>query len=169
MAGKVWFSLIPTNEVSTAIVNDSRNESRVVTTDAAQAATSKVIQVVFADNLQPHPILSFGRDVGNHIKCDPPGTTFGRRMAQRQCSFCFHNRSLILRDHSEGHTTTISPLHLHPPSKWRMDQTPRQCAIPEFGDWRISMGTAQFLLQFSQGMHKLDSLIISLLELIANR
>lgn len=169
MAGRVWFYILPTNEVSEAIVNDSRNENHVVITDGAGVATSKMIQVIFKDSLKPYCILSFGRGTECDIRCDPPGTAFGREMAQSQCSFRFHNRCLIIQDHSGRATTTISPVHLDSPGKWHMDRLPRQRAIPEYGDWHISMGPTTFLLRFCQGMHNLDSLIISLPELTANR
>lgn len=159
MAGEVWFSLFPTNEESKAIVNDVRNRGHVVIADGAGAAPSKVIQVVFRCNLKPHCILSFGRSPDSDIACDPPGAAIGRRMGQRQCSFYFHNRSLIFRDHSEQQTTSIFPSYLDSPGRWQMDQIPRQRAIPECGDWNISMGPATFLLRFRQSIHNLHTLI----------
>lgn len=138
-------------------------------TDGAGAPAINIVQVVFRDGLKPYCILSFGRSLDSDIKCDPTGTAIGRRMSQRQCSFVFHNRCLIFRDHSELHISSISPEHLDSPEKWDMNQIPRQRAIPEYGDWLISMGTATFRLRFRKSMHKLNSLIISLLELMVNR
>ena len=131
-----------------------------------EATPRKVIRVIFGDNLIPNCIFSFGRDENCNIV---PGTDIARKWSQRQCSFVLSNGSLIFRDHSERRTTNISPVHLNPPGKWHMDGIPRQRAIPEYGDWRISIGPATFLLRFPQGMHKLDSLIVCLLELMANR
>lgn len=169
MASEVWFSIFPTNKESEAIVGDVRNIDHVAILDAAGDAASKVIQVIFRDHLKPYCILSFGRGPDSDIRCDPPGTAIGRNMAQRQCSFCFHNRCLILRDHSDQQSTTISPVHLKFPDKWRMDQIPRQRVIPEYGDWCLSIGHATFLLRFRQSMYKLPLLIVFLLELMDNR
>lgn len=166
MADNAWFFILPINEDAKAIVDDFRNRNHVVITNRAGAA---IIRVVFRDDLKPYCILSFGRSLDSDIKCDPPGTAIGRRMAQRQCSFSFHNRCLIFRDHSELHTSTIFPEDLDSPEKWKMDRIPRQRAIPEYGGWHISMGTAKFRLQFRTSMHKLHSLIISLLKLMVNR
>lgn len=166
MAAQLWFSIIPTNEASELIVNDPRNEGHVVTTAEAGATPRKVIQVNFGRYLTPNCILSFGRDPSCNIQ---PGAAFARQWSQRQCSFFLSNETLIFRDHSANRTTNISSVHLDPPGKWHMDGIPRQRAIPEYGDWRISMGPATFLLRFHLGMHKLDSLIVSLLELMANR
>lgn len=47
MARLIWFFLTPKNNEATAIVNDIRNQEYVVTTNKAEAATSKVIQVFF--------------------------------------------------------------------------------------------------------------------------
>lgn len=160
MAGEVWFSIFPTNEESKAIVNDVRNQDHVVIADGAGAAAGKIIQVVFQDNLKPHCILSFGRDTNSDIICNPPGTTIGHRMGIRQCSFCFHNRSLLFRDHSDQQTSSIFPSYLDSPGRWHMNQIPRQRAIPECGDWRISMGPATFLLRFRQSMHNIHTLMI---------
>lgn len=88
-------------------------------------------------------------------------------MAQKQCSFLLSNGCLIFRDHSGRHTSTISQVHLNLPGKCHMDGIPRQRAIPENGDWRVSVGPATFLLRFRQAMHKLGSLIICLLKLRA--
>lgn len=153
MADQVWFSIIPKNEIAKNIVNDSRNQQHVVVTESAK----KVIRVVFRDILKEGCILSFGRHLNNDIKCNLPE---GRTIAQNHCAFVFHNKCLILRDLSTVQTTTISPVQLDP-SKWRMDTIPRQRAIPESGDWSISIGPANFLLRFRQGMPKLDSLNIS--------
>lgn len=169
MAGNVWFYILPINEDAKAIVDDVRNREHVVITYGPGAAAINRIQVVFRDDLKPHCILSFGRSFDSNIQCNPPGTAIGRRMAQRQCSFSFHNRCLIFRDHSELHTSTIFPEHLDSPEKWEMDQIPRQRAIPEYGDWLISMGGATFRLEFRKSMRKLHSLIISLLKLMINR
>lgn len=163
MAAQVWFSIIPKNHASELIVNDSRNKEYVVTTAEAGATPRKVIQVNFRHNLTPNCILSFGRDPSCNIQ------TGARQWSQRQCSFFLSNETLIFRDHSANRTTNISPEHLNSPGKWHMDGIPRQRAIPEYGDWHISMGPAKFLLRFHLGMHKLDSLIVSLLELMANR
>lgn len=169
MASQVWFFLIPTNEVSEAIVADDRNGHHVVIEFESETVSGRVIQVTFGNDLAPNCILSFGRDVACNIVCDPPGTAIGRKMAQKQCLFLLSNRCLSFRDHSGRHTSTISPVHLNLPGKWHMDGIPRQRAIPEYGDWRVSVGPATFLLRFPKGMHKLDSLIISLLKLIAIR
>lgn len=160
IAGEVWFSIFPTNEESEAIVNDGRNRDHVVIADGAGAAARKVTQVVFRDNLKPHCILSFGRSEDSDITCDPPGTAIGRRMGRRQCSFCFNNRILIFRDHSEQQTTSIFPSYLDSPGRWHMDQIPRQRAIPECGDWHISMGPATFLLRFRQSMLNVHTLVV---------
>lgn len=169
MARHVWFSLIPTNEASEAIVNDDRNQEHVAIGFEPEAASGKIIQVYFGSYLTSNCILSFGRHLECSILCDPPGTNIGRKISQKQCSFLLSNGCLMLRDHSGNHTTTISPVHLNFPGKWHMVGIPRQRAIPEHGDWRISVGHATFLLQFRPGMHKLDSLIISLLKLMAIR
>lgn len=168
-AGEIWFSIFPTNEESKATINDVRNRGHVVIVDGAGAASSKVFPVVLRGGLKPHCILSFGRSSNSDIACDPPETAIGRKMGPRQCSFCFHNRSLIFRDHSEQHTTSIFPSHLDSPGRWHMGQIPRQRAVPECGDWCISMGPAMFLLRFRQSMQNLHSLIISLLELMVDR
>lgn len=165
MAGQVWFYIIPTNEVSEVIVNHPRNQRHAVITEEAEATPRKVIQVIFGDHLTPNCIFSFGRNEHCNIV---PGTACARQWSRRQCSFFLSNGSLIFRDHSERRTTSISPVDLDP-RKWHMNGIPRQRAIPEYGDWLISMGPATFLLRFRRGMHKLDSLIVSLLELIANR
>ena len=145
MAGQVWFSIIPTNEVSEAIVNHRQNQGHGVNTAEGGATPRKVIQVIFKDNLTPNCIFSFGR----HEHCSTvPGTDFARRWSQRQCSFILSNGSLIFRVNSGRRTTNISPVHLNPPGKWHMDEIPRQRTIPEYGDWRISMGPATFLLRF---------------------
>lgn len=123
----------------------------------------------FGNNLTSNCILSFGRHPECNILCDPPGTAIGRKISQKQCLFLLSNGCLILRDHSGRRTITISPVHLNLPGKWHMDGIPRQRAIPEHGDWRISVGPATFLLRFGPGMHKLDSLIISLLKLMTIR
>lgn len=169
MARHVWFSLIPTNEASEAIVNDARNHEHVAIVFEPEAASGKIIQVYFGNNLTSNCILSFGRHLECNILCDPPGTAIGRQMSQIHCSFLLSNGCLILRDYSGRCKTTISPVHLNYPGKWHMDGLPRQRAIPEHGDWHISVGPATFLLRFRQGMHKLDSLIISLLKLMAIR
>lgn len=77
MANQVWFSIIPKKDVAKAIVNDSRNQEHVVITEAGR----KVFQVVFGAILKEDCILSFGRHEDNDIKCDLPGTPFGRSMA----------------------------------------------------------------------------------------
>lgn len=156
MADLFWFYIAPKDTDAIAIVNDTRNQGYVVTINEAEEAIRKVIPVVFKDSLEPHCILSFGRDLDNDIQCDPPGF----RMARRQCSFLFHNRSLIFRDHSGTRNSKISPVHVEDSKKWNMDRVPRQRAIPEYGDWKITMGQANFLLRFRRGMHKLDPLII---------
>lgn len=161
MAGQVWFSIIPINRASEAILNDSRNTERVVLIEGAGAVAGKVIQVVFGDTLEPTSILSFGRNLENNIICDPPGTVIGRAIARRHCSFFFQNRCLILRDFSDTKTTSISPRDLRHSAKWRMGGISRQRAIPEYGDWDMIIGPAKFLLRFGQGMHHSLSLFRS--------
>ena len=134
MASQVWFFIIPTNEVAEAIVNDDRNSSHVAITDEASSTTSKVIQVAFDQDLDPNSILSFGRKDCS-IRCDLPGTALGHGIANYQCSFFLHNKSLIFRDNSSLHTSAISPLHLDSPGTWHMDRIPRQRAIPRI--WRL--------------------------------
>lgn len=136
---------------------------------ALERFAGKVIQVVFGDTLEPTSILSFGRNLENNIICDPPGTVIERTIARRHCSFFLQNKCFILWDFSETKTTTISPRDLHHSAKWHMGGISRQRAIPEYGDWDMIIGPAKFLLLFGQGMHKLDSLIISFWELMANR
>lgn len=81
------------------IFDDVWNQEHVVIIDGAGEAASNIVQIVFRDDLKPYCIVSFGRSLDSDIKCDPPGTSIGCRMSQRQCSFSFYNRSLIFRDH----------------------------------------------------------------------
>lgn len=118
MADNAWFFILPINKDAKAIVDDFRNRNHVVITNGAGAA---IIRVVFQDDLKPYCILSFGRSLDSDIKCDLPGTAIRRRMAQRQCSFFFHNRCLIFRDHSELHISTIFLEDLDSPQKWKMN------------------------------------------------
>ncbi|EPE31192.1 hypothetical protein GLAREA_04159 [Glarea lozoyensis ATCC 20868] len=145
-----WFQLTPENDVALAITQDTQNRERVTVRPGDEL---DVILVHFEDYFKPECILSFGRDRNCSIVCDPPGLeSVSRRFSRRHCQFFLSNSSLMLRDDSSGASTTLTPRDLDPHA-WELSAasggTPRQRALLEAGEWHLTVGPAEFLLEFT--------------------
>ena len=84
----------------------------------------------------------------------------------RQCRFFLENGSFMVRDESSGQTTGIHPRKVslsadntesHPklcPEKWEFSGIPRQRAVLQKGIWQLTLGRAQFFLEFKDSRGK---------------
>ncbi|RDL35671.1 uncharacterized protein BP5553_06283 [Venustampulla echinocandica] len=134
MADKRWFQISLENDIARAIINDTRNRDCVTSS---------------ADDC----ILTFGRDRAFSVVCGPPGLPeqLSREFSRRQCQLFLEKNTLLIRDDSSGSTTKTCPRKIDS-NLWKFSSTStgilKQRALLEIRHWGLTVGPAEFLVEF---------------------